>query len=144
MTRAKENARNSETLDPEYWNARLSALERYFQSHPGYSVETLFGILKHNDDRFEDIFETLKDMGYNPRKTYYMDRITTCALTIDVPTREVPDDVVEVVEKYPELIIRHVDFHKGRNSYKAKFELRDGDYKRMDEDLWKEHHKSTE
>lgn len=111
-------------------------MEDYFQHHPGVSLETMFGILKHNDDRFEDIFEILKRDDYHPRKTWYMDRISTCALTIDVPTREIPEDVLEVISKYPELAMYHVTVHKGQNSYKLKFELRDEDYRKFRDDIW--------
>ena len=120
----------------EFVNTVLPAMEKYFVDNPGYSMDTLFGVLKHNDERFEDIFQSLKDQGYSPRNTYYMDRVTTCALTIDVPSRNLPEEVVELVEAYPDLDIRHVSFHKGTRGYKAKFEIWDTQYKRIHDNVY--------
>ena len=134
----KNRKYNEGNNNSKYLEIILPQYEEYFSSHPGYSIELLFGVLKPNDDRYQDIFTKLKEEGYKPRSTNYVDRIATDAITIDVDSRELPEDVWDIIEKYPELSIRHLNFHNGRNSYKAKFELWDEDFRNIRDKAYKE------
>ena len=129
----KNRKYNEGRNDTDYLENVVPVYEEYFSAHPGYSTDLLFGILNHNDDRYQDIFNQLKGRGYNPRATNYIDRIATDAITIDLSEREIPEEVLDITEKYPELSIRHLNFHKGANSYKAKFELWDEDFRELKE-----------
>lgn len=104
-------------------------LNQYLLENNGYHVDPMFGEVESNDVRFQQIFKDLVSLGYRPKETYYQSRFQiTDAITIDVPegTREVPNEVYDIVDKQPDIMIWDSTFHntKAKNR-KLKLSFRD-------------------
>ena len=122
----------NESFDPKDYN---QALDDYMSSK-NISVEKIFGALNYDDPRYIQLFNSLKDLGYKPRETgTYSRGYSVPAMTITVATREVPEDVVDLIHDLNGVTGRHIGFHKGAHNWKLKFELRDDDFSSFKDEL---------
>lgn len=109
---------------------RVDAINQYCEMNPGYHIDPLFGVLYHDDIRYDKIYSELKARGYKPRKTWYMDRgYNFGAMTIDADrgsARQQVEEVIDFIEsRYDGLSVKNITKHYGKDCVKAKFEIRD-------------------
>lgn len=117
-----------ETVGPNSYDIYKEKEQQYLEANPDISV-TNSHYVNGNDYRYNDIFQNLKSLGYKPRKTNSMSRMDVWdCITIDVPwgTREIPQEIEDLVGSYENITIWDAQFHNTKNKVrKLKFSLRD-------------------
>lgn len=122
MSQADNHIANKHAVEVDY-----PVMVEYFEANPDVYVDLFHGFLFPKDARYADIFSKMKLLGYKPRSTGYISRgVFDPAMTIDVPDKDIPKDLEDALDKYPELDIRRVTYHKGAaGNIKLKFILED-------------------
>lgn len=102
-------------------------VEEYLSKNSGYSIQsTEHADLTENDVRFKEIFNSLADMGYNPRISFISDRMySEYAIAFSSHSTKIPDDVQNLIDSQPNVVVSMKISSKRKDSYLLKVSFRD-------------------
>ncbi len=125
----------------------IEAEQTYFNTHPSYRVSLIHYTLMKEDSRYQKIFNTLKNMGYKPRRSAYYPWFGASeeagkeeAITISSMNREIPNDVREYLNSFEDIYAANESIYvgeisKGVPGYKIKFCLYDKELQRIHDEF---------